>query len=48
VVAFTGPFVTSFQVTGVANGGASATVIAQDLHATNGVIHKIDMVLLPQ
>jgi uncharacterized surface protein with fasciclin (FAS1) repeats len=48
VVAFTGPFVTSFQVAGVANGGASATVIAQDLHATNGVIHKVDMVLLPQ
>jgi uncharacterized surface protein with fasciclin (FAS1) repeats len=40
-VAFTGPFVTSFQVTGVANGGASAAVIAQDIHATNGVIHKI-------
>ena len=48
VVAFTGPFVTSFQVTGVANGGANATVLMQDLHATNGVIHKIDMVLLPQ
>jgi uncharacterized surface protein with fasciclin (FAS1) repeats len=47
-VAFTGPFVTSFQVTGAANGGASAAVIAQDIHATNGVIHKTDRVLLPQ
>jgi len=48
VVSFTGPFVTSFKVTGVANGGAAATVIAQDLNATNGVVHKIDRVLLPQ
>ena len=48
VASFTGPFVTSFKVTGVANGGASATVIAQDIHGYNGVVHKIDRVLLPQ
>jgi uncharacterized surface protein with fasciclin (FAS1) repeats len=47
-VGFTGPFVTSFQVTGAANGNQSATVLAQDIHATNGVIHIIDTVLLPQ
>lgn len=48
VVGFTGPFVTTFQVTGVGNGGAAATVIAQDINATNGVVHKINRVLLPQ
>jgi uncharacterized surface protein with fasciclin (FAS1) repeats len=47
-VGFTGPFVTSFQVTGAANGNQSATVLDQDIHATNGVIHIIDTVLLPQ
>jgi hypothetical protein len=47
-VAFTGPFVTTFTVMGVGNGGASATVLAQDGHATNGVIHTINRVLLPQ
>jgi uncharacterized surface protein with fasciclin (FAS1) repeats len=45
---FTGPFVTQLKVTGVGNGGNSSNVIAADIHATNGVIHKIDMVLLPQ
>jgi uncharacterized surface protein with fasciclin (FAS1) repeats len=47
-VGFTGPFVTTFQVTGVGNNSIPARVIAQDLHAFNGVIHKIDQVLLPQ
>lgn len=47
-VQFTGPFVTTFNVTGAANRGVSAAVIAQDIHATNGVIHKINRVLLPQ
>lgn len=47
-VQLTGPFVTSFQVTGAANGGVAATVVAQDRHATNGVVHKINRVLLPQ
>lgn len=47
VVGFTGPFVTAFNVTGVGNGGAAAQVIAQDVHATNGVVHKINRVLLP-
>ena len=48
VVSFTGPFVSSFLVTGVGNGGNAAMVIAQDINATNGVAHKIDRVLLPQ
>lgn len=48
VVQFTGPFVTSFKVTGFGNGGASATVTMQDIQGYNGVIHKIDRVLLPQ
>jgi len=46
-VKFNGPVVTNFQVTGVGNGGA-ATVVAMDWNATNGVLHKIDRVLLPQ
>ncbi|HVG13547.1 MAG TPA: fasciclin domain-containing protein [Chitinophagaceae bacterium] len=45
---FTGPFVTSFRATGAANGGVASNVVVQDLHATNGVYHKIDRVLLPQ
>ncbi|HEX2534432.1 MAG TPA: fasciclin domain-containing protein [Chitinophagaceae bacterium] len=44
---FTGPFVTAFVVRGAGNQ-EDATVVAQDIHATNGVIHKINMVLLPQ
>lgn len=48
VVQFTGLVVTSFKVTGVGNGGAAATVVAQDINATNGVLHKINRVLLPQ
>jgi uncharacterized surface protein with fasciclin (FAS1) repeats len=48
VVQFTGPFVTTFKVTGVGNGGVSASVTAQDINATNGVVHKINQVLLPQ
>lgn len=47
-VGFTGPFVTTFSVTGVGNRGMSSTVISQDVHATNGVVHKINMALLPQ
>lgn len=48
VAGFSGPVVTSFKVTGVGNGGAAATVISKDIHATNGVTHKINRVLLPQ
>lgn len=48
VATFTGPFVTAISVTGVANGGASAQVTQQDMHAYNGIIHKINRVLLPQ
>ncbi len=47
VVTFTGPFVTSFKVTGVGNGGVASNVISQDIHATNGVYHKIDRVIIP-
>jgi hypothetical protein len=47
MVVFTGPFVTDFKVTGAANGGVASNVIVQDIHATNGVYHKIDRVLLP-
>jgi len=47
-VVFTGPFVSNFKVTGAGNGGAASTITTQDLHATNGVYHKIDRVLLPQ
>lgn len=46
-VAFTGPVVTTFTVLGFANSSA-ASVLQKDVHATNGVIHKIDQVLRPQ
>lgn len=46
-VGFTGPFVTTFSVKGLANASAAAVTV-QDMHATNGVVHKIDQVLLPQ
>lgn len=45
---FTGPFVTTFKVTGVGNRGFASNVTTKDINATNGVVHKIDMVLLPQ
>lgn len=44
---FTGPFVTAFTVQGVGNATAS-NVLVKDIHAVNGVIHKIDQLLLPQ
>ncbi len=45
---FLGPLVTQLRVTGVGNRGVSSNATALDIHATNGVIHKIDRVLLPQ
>ena len=51
---FTGPFVTSATVKGLANATASNVVInplnpiATDQHFLNGVIMRIDQVLLPQ
>lgn len=51
---FTGPFVTSATVKGAANATASNVVInplnpiATDQHFLNGVIMRIDQVLLPQ
>lgn len=46
-VGFAGPFVTTFSIKGLANASA-ASVTIQDVHATNGVVHKINQVLLPQ
>jgi uncharacterized surface protein with fasciclin (FAS1) repeats len=49
-VQFTGPFVSSFQVVGVdatSQTTSVATVTGQDLHATNGIVHKVSQVLLP-
>lgn len=37
----------TLTVTGVGNGGATANMAIPDVQATNGVIHVIDMVLLP-
>lgn len=48
------PFVASATVKGAANATASNIIISappamtHDMHQTNGVIHKIDQVLLPQ
>jgi len=51
-VSFTGPAVTTATVKGVANATASNFIIdpisKTDQNATNGVLHKIDQVLLPQ
>lgn len=55
-VTFTGPFVSSFTVKGLGNATASNVVInptpapggTSDQHYLNGVLHKIDQVLLPQ
>lgn len=44
---FTGPFVTDLKVRGVANTDP-ATVTVKDIHAVNGVLHKINQVLKPQ
>lgn len=45
---FAGPVATAIMITGVGNGGAVANAIARDLNAVNGIVHKIDRVLLPQ
>jgi uncharacterized surface protein with fasciclin (FAS1) repeats len=49
---FTGPVVTAATVKGAANATASMLLInpltTSDQNATNGVLHKIDQVLLPQ
>ncbi|MEO6314151.1 MAG: hypothetical protein ABIU63_06540 [Chitinophagaceae bacterium] len=49
---FTGPVVTAATVKGVANATPSIIFInsqsSSDQNATNGVLHKIDQVLLPQ
>jgi uncharacterized surface protein with fasciclin (FAS1) repeats len=38
---------TGVTVTGKGNGGTASRIITPDITATNGVIHKIDRVLLP-
>ena len=45
---FTGPVVSSLKITGVGNRGVAATATTVDINAVNGVIHKINMVLMPQ
>lgn len=49
---FTGPVVTATTVKGAANASASVILInpvtTSDQNATNGVLHKINQVLLPQ
>ncbi|MFM2358085.1 MAG: hypothetical protein RLY16_77 [Bacteroidota bacterium] len=51
---FAGPFVAAATVKGAANATASNLIISappsntHDLHHLNGVLHKIDQVLLPQ
>lgn len=51
---FTGPFVSSATVKGIANATASNLLInpfpggSSDQHYVNGVMHKIDQVLFPQ
>ena len=53
---FTGPFVTALQFTGLGtfppggtpySGGAANTIVFDEI-GVNGVVHKIDKVLLPQ
>ncbi len=38
---------TGVTVTGKGNGGNAAKVVVADINATNGVIHKIDRILMP-
>lgn len=48
---FTGPMATLVRLEGVGNMAANqpaARVLTADLNAVNGVVHKIDQVLLPQ
>jgi uncharacterized surface protein with fasciclin (FAS1) repeats len=45
---FTTPFTADFTLSGVGNGGVVANVLTKDANAINGVVHKIDQVLLPQ
>lgn len=45
---FAGPVPTAVTLLGVGNRGAVANIITRDLNAVNGIVHKIDRVLLPQ
>ncbi|MEO6230795.1 MAG: fasciclin domain-containing protein [Ferruginibacter sp.] len=45
---FTGPFVTAATAKGLANPTAANFILPADINAVNGVMHKIDQVLVPQ
>ena len=45
---FTGPVVSAATVKGAANATAAKLILPADRNAINGVLHKIDQVLLPQ
>jgi uncharacterized surface protein with fasciclin (FAS1) repeats len=44
---FTGPFVSAATVKGLANATAANLILPADRNAINGVLHKIDQVLMP-
>ncbi len=45
---FTGPFVTAATAKGLGNPTAANFILPADVHMLNGILHKIDQVLVPQ